>query len=864
MAHVLRLFLGGARRSSGERHDSGSGGLKTKFFRCETCPYVTADKRLYYKHKKSHERQSKIQNGFQCGYCHFKAMKAFIVKAHINKYHQAKNLKVLSIADGRPVKVFYDNDVFGEDIEEEEEPDQAFPIQPVKGKAPLEVMKDLAEKPQQAVPSLPPGLNKLVVTPTKGTNIPEDMIFKVPQKCPYCDFSTKVRYNLVRHLKSHQDNQDVGTDKEASQTQGTASASTEGRSQDEETYGQSDTSTEDDDDETGGEPMKKKIKLSQDLSVYGYKIPNKDLYQCKKCVFMDKVSSKVRRHFCARHENFCPFKCGHCSFVSVSTRRIAKHFGKAHPGEAATIIDRKEQVKLLEGSESSETKADQTSKIPQKPAPVKLAQQKADGPVRVPESTDEFDEKLQSYIEPNNKDSSLFKCRLCGHDQDAVPALKRHILSVHLVFYPYKCKYCFFAAVELNKTIKHVERSHPGQPLLVKKRKFTGEWPKLSDGTIPFDNSGPPAPKLTKEPLQVQITSVPTDAAPSPKMPILSRAPVMKPPVSTQEKPKMLVSLLTQAKVPAIPIHPAPDMVIKAEPVDTYWDAQNTSGNWSWHSPQGIVPRGSSREATPLRTGVADETSSQTTTSSGAEETEKSEKKKLLYNCLYCGYQSKWAVKDVKIHLCAVHMRKYPYKCKHCPYTNRMKNNIFKHIKQEHPGMGLEFEDLIKEIDGMICVKEDSGTGMVYIGAYNEDGGIWEVEKANAYRKEVVGGWNVAEFQKLTEIQMNRTQSMGKPKVSANKQRVELVVPRPFSTYSMGKTLPQGNQTRIAPVSILASPPQLKSLAGSSGERQRVQGSNADFQDTNKEQVICHRCKICDYRHGHLMKVISSYWFSGN
>ena len=759
---------------------------------------------------------------------------------------------MFSISEGRPVKVFYDNDVFGEDIGDEDEPDQAFPIQQVKGKAPLDVIKDLTENVHQAVPALPPALNKLVVTPKKGVaNIPEDMIFKVPQKCPHCNFTTKVRYNLVRHLKSHQtdEGEEVsGSEKDSSQIHANLNTSSDINNsiQDIDTDGHSDSSTDAEDDKTGDEPAKKRIKISEDLSIYGYKIPNKDLFQCNKCVFMDKVPSKVRRHFCTRHENYCPFKCGLCSFVSVSTAKVTKHCNKMHPGEHIKIISRQDQVKNLEGRESLSM-------------PVKYTQQKTDGSMRGPESTDEFDEKLQSYIKPNPKDPNLYKCKLCDHDQDAIPPLKRHILSVHLVFYPYKCKYCFFAAVELNKTIKHVERSHPGQPLLVKKRKFTGEWPKLSDGSIPFEtanSTGPPAPKLTKEPLQVQIMSVPSDAAPSPKMPTLSRAPRM--PRPSPEKPKVLVSLLTQTKVPAVPTAQpqqsgAAQMVIKAEPVDPYWDGQ-TPENWTWHTPQGIAPRTQSRETTPQKTlENVDDASSQTTTSSGADDPDKSEKRKLLYNCLYCGYQSKWAVKDVKIHLCAVHMRKYPYKCKHCPYTNRMKNNIFKHIKQEHPGMGLDYEDLIKEIDGMICVKEDAATGMVYIGAYNEDGEIWEVEKANTYRKEIVGGWNVAEFTKLTEIQMNRTQSMGKPKSSANKQRVELVVPRPFGCYASGRTLPKATQNAVG---LVGQPSPLKQFGGSSDtgiEEQHL--SDKDFFDGNKDQVICHRCKVCDYRHGHLMKV---------
>ncbi len=64
----------------------------------------------------------------------------------------------------------------------------------------------------------------------------------------------------------------------------------------------------------------------------------------------------------------------------------------------------------------------------------------------------------------------------------------------------------------------------------------------------------------------------------------------------------------------------------------------------------------------------------------------------------------------------------------------RMKSNIFKHIQNEHSGLPLQYEDQIKKIDETIAVKDDDGTGNVYVGAYADDGGIWELDKANQYR----------------------------------------------------------------------------------------------------------------------------------
>ncbi len=577
------------RTSSGEQE---AGPIKSKFLRCEICPYVSTDKRLFYKHKKGHERQSKIQNGFQCGHCHFKANKAFIVKVHSNKYHQNRQLKILSIAEGKPVKVFYDNDIFGEDIPDSEvannvvnnidgqngdAQDQSFPIAQVKGHAPMDVIRDLTENPQEAVPALPSSLNTLEAVLAK---IPQDMVFKTPQKCPQpnCEYTNKVRYNLVRHLRSHQEfAQGNPPDGASPVATGGTTSSQVGNQDDMDMSSLSDSSSADE----GNEPSAKRVKVTKDISLYAGKIPNKELYQCRSCVFMDKSASKVRKHFCLRHSILCPYACGYCSYVSVDERRIRKHSGKAHPDLEIKVIIRRDQV-WAAGANARKSNApqDQTTSSPKS-----YTKEKADGSGPFSEMSDEFELKLTSYIKPSDSDENLSMCKICSHEQDNASALKRHLLSVHLVFYPYKCKYCFFAAVELQKTIKHVERSHPGQPLLVKKRKFTGEWPVLPEtGKVPFNEESFASAKqqvsnekeqgtqikegssiqkgsgTSAEPLSLKISEVTSHAetlspnAPGiPSMPRLSPAPIMQhqQQSASTDQPQTLVSLLTHKKVDA-------------------------------------------------------------------------------------------------------------------------------------------------------------------------------------------------------------------------------------------------------------------------------------------------------------------------
>ncbi len=118
--------------------------------------------------------------------------------------------------------------------------------------------------------------------------------------------------------------------------------------------------------------------------------------------------------------------------------------------------------------------------------------------------------------------------------------------------------------------------------------------------------------------------------------------------------------------------------------------------------------------------------------------------------------------------------------------------------------------------------------------------GIGSPTFINLYcRKEIVGGWKASDFQRLTLIQMNRTQQV-KPKTPAppSKQRVPLVVPKPFSSFTMNHTDSPGTLDK----GDTHAPPIERAIPGTQNMY-------------DKDQVVCHRCKVCDYKHGHLVKV---------
>ena len=223
-----------------------------------------------------------------------------------------------------------------------------------------------------------------------------------------------------------------------------------------------DSSSEEEDSEhviSEGDEASKGMRVSPE---YCTRVQNMDLYRCTKCVFMHRFPSKVRRHYFYKHAKCYPYKCGHCTFEAVESGKIKRHCILMHDLLPIKVIKRQVDTTtdtvtptLSEGIVMSDVRHGNVDII-------------TDDDFTAADDTDSW---LGAYITKMNNENRQ-QCRICGYIQLGASSVKRHVLAVHLKFYPYSCRYCSYSQVELNKVKKHIEHSHPGRPCTVVKRKL--------------------------------------------------------------------------------------------------------------------------------------------------------------------------------------------------------------------------------------------------------------------------------------------------------------------------------------------------------------------------------------------------------
>ena len=224
-----------------------------------------------------------------------------------------------------------------------------------------------------------------------------------------------------------------------------------------ETGSSEDSSSEEDNSDyvvNEGDETSKVAKASDDYCV---RVHNMDLYRCTECVFMHRFPSKVRRHYFYKHAKCYPYKCGHCTFEAVESGKIKRHCVLMHDLLPIKVIKRRidnDPMAPTEDVVMSDVRHENVDII--------------DDDATVADDTDNW---IEAFIAKTSNDNHQ-QCRICGYVQMGASSVKRHVLAVHLKFYPYGCRYCSYAQVELNKVKKHIEHSHPGRPCTVVKRKL--------------------------------------------------------------------------------------------------------------------------------------------------------------------------------------------------------------------------------------------------------------------------------------------------------------------------------------------------------------------------------------------------------
>ena len=206
-------------------------------YHCHLCPFECSKMVHYRRHLEIHERNQSLAEGFRCGYCHFAHYRQNCVKFHLGKYHGNQPIKMSRITDGVEVELS-ETDLYA--LRSRRGPGEARGNQStLNPSASVLVLRSDKEKRQTSRYESEGGVPLLAVERTSTRNpqqsaaekgsadefhgglaeleeahrllnefeqaLPGSMIYPDPVKCPRCDFTNRVRVNMIRHLKLHRD-----------------------------------------------------------------------------------------------------------------------------------------------------------------------------------------------------------------------------------------------------------------------------------------------------------------------------------------------------------------------------------------------------------------------------------------------------------------------------------------------------------------------------------------------------------------------------------------------------------------------------------------------------------------------------------
>lgn len=207
-------------------------------YHCHLCPFECSKMVHYRRHLEIHERNQSLAEGFRCGYCHFAHYRQNCVKFHLGKYHGDRPIKMSRIIDGVEVELS-ETDLYA--LRSRKGPSNSLSRQSNSSTSLLSRPSDREKRPTNrytsegnipllaierkslARTSHPSSVGRSSVAgdqPRGSTaeleeairlldafeqELPASMIYPDPVNCPRCDFSNRVRVNMIRHLKLHRD-----------------------------------------------------------------------------------------------------------------------------------------------------------------------------------------------------------------------------------------------------------------------------------------------------------------------------------------------------------------------------------------------------------------------------------------------------------------------------------------------------------------------------------------------------------------------------------------------------------------------------------------------------------------------------------
>ena len=369
-----------------------------------------------------------------------------------------------------------------------------------------------------------------------------------------------------------------------------------------------------------------------------------------------------------RHREHCPFQCGYCDYRSVTVVKIQQHCKATHGNLTVKVAPVIEDEQGEENAAPGETYS--------RTVTADLIEDESTLDDETVEQT--YDDWLSNYmIKCGN---NVHMCNICGYEQKGTAALKRHVLAVHLRYYPYKCKHCAFSAVEANKVLKHTDKNHPNLERKIIRRKIPDDLPQVVD--------------CENEDVKPDIRTLELNATPN--VEDVLNVKIKEEPLSDSEKvdhdDRASDSDDDGYNTPGGSDFNAEEVRIKREPEDDYPDSDF------------VRTRKYRKDKYPRLYSKT-------------------------YRCTVCNYMSRWNLADVKLHVLSVHLRIHPYSCRYCCFGCPRRGKLMEHYAAAHPELPASADQAREEVQSALSVVEDGHT--VFIGLSENAPAIEQAYQAN-------------------------------------------------------------------------------------------------------------------------------------
>lgn len=382
---------------------------------------------------------------YTCGLCQRSEVTLAAIKKHVKQCHNVNKFVVTSSLEN-----------LGEII--------------VTGKSKAALGRPPRRKPSVGGPAAPAAPTKRRFGPSDMDKLPINPIMDEPVHCEICEFHTKVRLNMVRHLQQHLEQQPVAqtapvnpvphletNEKHFDKMVNLASSSGAARAPE--------------------RPGRETALLLPPAAAARYPrfVPERQRLACgaRGCAYISLDEGMLRRHWETLHPGSADYRCVHCPphqhldrSKPLTASRIIGHLKmhdtRLYACSVCSYYHYKRQVlekHLAESHRSGSVVVVREDAAPPPPAPAAAAA-------------------------APTMDLKPWQCGLCEFKSMLRPEVVEHCSRLHQSKMQYKCAYCPFRTSMPENVTKHQTSSHPNREQEIFYFYYReGSMPDAADGT---------------------------------------------------------------------------------------------------------------------------------------------------------------------------------------------------------------------------------------------------------------------------------------------------------------------------------------------------------------------------------------------